>query len=186
MKKSQPAKKNIVPEGVYEAERRKRDLLLRDICYAPDEALRMQSRAVLDQYLEEHKKRKSIERYMVLDEIYGLSVPVDIETLLAMVHLDQGIMSQASIYNVLALLVEIGLVRKIDLLSGKRTFYERTIGEEPHGYSVCDTCGTVKRISLAKVIDPIYAQLAKGFVPKDSFMIIHGECPKCRRKKSRK
>lgn len=177
----------IVPsEGIYEAERRKRDRLTHGISYQLDESVQTHIHALLDQYLLAHNKRKTIERYMVLDEIYGVNKPLDIETLMLMINKDQGAVCQSSVYNILPLLVEAGLVRKIDLLQGNRAFYERMIGEEPHGYAVCCRCGSMKRLDITAFLPSLHDQLARGFQVKDSLLVIQGECARCRRKKSTK
>lgn len=173
-------------EGIHEAERRKRDKLTKGIIYHLDGDVQKHIHALLDQYLEAHNKRRTIERYMVLDEIYGVNKPLDIETLMAMINEDQGIVCQSSVYNILPLLVEAGLVRKIDLLQGNRAFYEKVIGEEPHGYAVCCRCGTIKRLDITGILPVVHEQLTRAFQVKDSLLVIQGECARCRRKKGTK
>lgn len=138
-----------------------------------DEAL-----AMFDEYILRHKKKRTPERLFILKKIYECQAPVDIQTLFGMVCNEEGLVSLATMYNNLSLLVDAGLVHKIDLLGGSMAFYEKSIGLKPHGFILCDKCGAIKVLDDADFPEPPH-RLPKGFHVNDVTYHIHGVCHKC-------
>ena len=114
-----------------------------------------------ESYMALHSKRHTPERSFILRQIYEQKVPVDIQTLHAMVCKHEGQVALTTIYNNLALLIEARLVRRLDLVGGAMAFFEKTLGVEPHGYMVCQRCGKIRTLQVEKLQDVIVPQLPK-------------------------
>ncbi len=174
------------PERVAEAVNRKRDQItknLRTDTVAPeyDEALR-----IMEDHLRSRKKRCTIERRFILKLLYQLNSPVDIYTLHKMVCADEGAVALTTVYNTLDLLVELKLASRLELVSRGMTFFERTLGQDPHGFVICEKCGSIKVLRKLQVLQKFEPQLPKGFLPEAYTLQIHGLCAKCQRAVSKK
>jgi Fe2+ or Zn2+ uptake regulation protein len=86
--------------------------------------------------------------------------------------------STPTIYATLDLLVELGLIRRIDPGTGASLYDART---EPHEHLVCDRCGTIEdldvEIDTARVLE---AAARAGYAAQRAELVIHGHCPACR------
>ena len=174
------------PERVAEAVNRKRDQItknLRTDTVAPeyDEALR-----IMEDHLCSQKKRCTVERRFILKTLYQLNSPVDIYTLHKIVCADEGTVALTTVYNTLDLLVELKLANRLELVSRGMTFFERTLGQEPHGFVICEKCGSIKVLRKLQVLQKFESQLPKGFLPEAYTLQIHGLCAKCQRSVSKK
>jgi len=174
------------PERVADAVNRKRDQITRNLCsdtLAPeyDEALR-----IMEDHLRSQHKRCTVERRFILQALYQLSSPVDISTLHKLVCADEGSVALTTVYNTLDLLVELKLANRLELVSRGMTFFERTLGQEPHGFVICEQCGSIKVLRRLQVLQQFEPQLPKGFLPEAYTLQIHGLCAKCQRANARK
>ena len=174
------------PERVSEAVNRKRDQITKNLhtdVLAPeyDEALR-----IMEDYLRSQKKRCTVERRFILQALYQLNSPVDIYTLHKIVCKDEGSVALTTVYNTLDLLVQLKLANRLELVSRGMTFFERTLGQEPHGFVICEQCGTIKVLRKLQVLQNFESQLPKGFVPEAYTLQIHGLCAKCQRANAKK
>lgn len=165
---------------VYASANSKRDNIIRTLKVRKiSEALKHELDARFNAYLKAHKKSHTPERRMILDMIYRVDQPVDVETLLQLVCRDYGVVSQTTIYNCLTLLMDAQLVRKLELIEGGMAFFERTIGDVPHGYSVCRTCGAVSRFEQPELAESFRNLLPKGYRMDDVVLTVYGQCKKC-------
>jgi Fur family transcriptional regulator, peroxide stress response regulator len=85
--------------------------------------------------------------------------------------------STPTVYAVLELLVELGLVRRIDAGLGAALYDART---EPHQHTVCRRCGRVD--DLDGEIDTAaleQASASAGFRAQGVEVVISGVCPEC-------
>ena len=179
-------KKKKQPERVAEAVNRKRDQITKNLhpdALAPEYDKALQ---IMEDYLRSQKKRCTVERRFVLQALYQLSSPVDIATLHDIVCADEGNVSLTTIYNTLDLLVELKLANRLELVSRGMTFFERTLGQEPHGFVICEKCGSIKVLRKLQVLQKFESQLPKGFLPEAYTLQIHGLCAKCQRAVSKK
>lgn len=132
-----------------------------------------------ESYMALHSKRHTPERSFILRQIYEQKVPVDIQTLHAMVCKHEGQVALTTIYNNLALLIEARLVRRLDLVGGAMAFFEKTLGVEPHGYMVCQRCGKIKTLRLETLYEAVTSQLPKAFQIADVNLQVNGLCKRC-------
>lgn len=144
--------------------------------------LYVRARDILQEWLVAHHKRVTVERFFVLEEIYSLVMPVDVETLHKLVCEDFGTVSLTTVYNCLDLFIETGLVRRIELVSGGMKFYERKLGQVPRGYVICRECGKLKAITIENSISEVTGKLPHRFALEDITLVATGLCAACSKK----
>lgn len=163
---------------IHADDNRKRDLIVKRAKLKKDGGQAFEAAlSRLRAWLCEHKKKNTPERESVLNILYRLDTPVDIETLHALVSENCDATCQTSTYNAVQTLVEAQLAQKVMLLDGSRAFYERT-DQTPHGYGLCERCGKIWSLP----IDPEEAieELLPGRFRIDTISLIaKGRCYKC-------
>lgn len=167
--------------GVHEAANRKRDKIVLGIHSVTDSEDVAAGIALMEQHLKEQGRRCTIERRYVLEVLYSIASPVDIETLHQVICDSKGIVSLTTVYNTLDLLIELKLARRLELVSRGMSFFECTIGEKPHGYAICDQCGAVEPIYNLDLITLLAGKLPKGFENDEVTLLVHGRCSHCLR-----
>lgn len=104
--------------------------------------IKQQVREIFTAYLEEHKQRKTPERYAILDEIYTHKEHFDVDDLYIKMKNRNYHVSRATVYNTLDLLVDSGLVKKHQF--GKNTsLFEQAFGYKQHDHLICNVCEKV-------------------------------------------
>jgi Fe2+ or Zn2+ uptake regulation protein len=88
-------------------------------------------------------------------------------------------LSHATVYNTLAALEEIGVIRALDILGEEHTHYDLRI--EPHVNVFCTTCGRITDVytdTLEALLTLVASRSAYRLEPHDS-VIVYGLCPGC-------
>lgn len=173
-------------EGVTESVNRKRDNIIKN---ARTETLPPQyeeAAKIMEDHLKANKRRCTIERRYVLEMLYRYTTPVDISTLHEAICETMGNVSLTTVYNTLDLLVELKLAHRIDLVSHGMAFFERTLGVEPHGYVVCEQCGSIKPLKLPRLMEEVGPMLPAGYTPQGYTLLIHGLCSACQRNRHKR
>lgn len=89
-----------------------------------------------------------------------------------------GAISRQAVYNVLGMLVENGLIRRIQP-AGSPTLYEDRVGDNHH-HLICRTCGKTADVSCAVGHAPcLSAGDDSGFQIDEAEVIYWGTCPEC-------
>lgn len=132
-------------------------------------------------FLEEHKKRKTPERFVILDKIFSSSAHVDVDTLYNHLLADEYHVSRATVYNTLDLLVEAGLVRRVTLGDGVMR-YERVAGSVNHHHLICTRCGKVKEVKAVRTVTELFPKKPRSFEPLYYTLYIYGMCSSCMRR----
>lgn len=120
------------------------------------------------------------ERRSVAEELFSSHDHLDAEEVLKKLRSSGSKASRATVYRTLDLLVESGLVEKIDLGEG-RSAYEHTAGHPHHDHLVCMTCGKVQEFE-----EPLIEQLQEWACEKAGFralghsLNIYGLCAECK------
>ncbi len=138
----------------------------------------LSARHRLTQYLEEHKMRKTPERFAILDKIFSSSTHYDVIALYKHMNSDDYHVSKATIYNTLNVLVDAGLVRCVNLGDGVAR-YERITAANNHHHLICTRCGKVKEM---KAIEPVLGMLSRkprSFEPVYYTLYVYGLCARC-------
>lgn len=139
---------------------------------------------VFAEYLNSKDLRLTKERRAVLEEVFLHSGHLEVEELAHNLRRKKKSASRATIYRTLDLLVESGIVRKVDLGHG-HSHYELGLDHPHHEHMICLKCGRVLEFS-DKAIEKDLNELCKrsGFEPSSHRFQIFGYCDRCR--KSRK
>lgn len=120
-------------------------------------------------------------RVAVLEAVHG-DPHADTETIFGAVRSVLPEVSRQAVYDVLAALTTVGLVRKIHP-PGSAARYEARVGDNHH-HLVCRSCGTIADIDCAVGEAPCLtpADLADtfdGFVVDEAEVVYWGYCPDC-------
>jgi Fur family ferric uptake transcriptional regulator len=86
----------------------------------------------------------------------------------------------ASVYRALELLLELGLVQRLDTGEGPSRYERVTPGGEHHHHAVCESCGALtpfEDAALERAIDRLGTRLEHRVSGHD--VVIRGVCPKC-------
>ncbi len=119
------------------------------------------------------------ERQCIAEEVFSNHKHLDAEELLKILKTKGSKASRATVYRTLDLLVESGLVDKIDLGDG-RAAYEHTAGHTHHDHLICIKCGSVEEFE-----EPLIEQLQDWACEKAGFkatghnLNIYGYCRSC-------
>ena len=131
-------------------------------------------------YLNSKNLKLTKERKAVLQEIFLQQGHLEAEDLLHSLRRKKKRASRATIYRTLELLVDSGMVRKVDFGHG-HSHYEHVLGHTHHEHMICLKCGKVIEFSDKK-IDRSLKKLCEnsGFEQTSHCFQIFGYCKDCR------
>lgn len=138
-----------------------------------------EAQAILQTYLKEHGMKRTPERDFILEVIYHLDGHFDVDSLHKHVCKEKAYICRVTVYNSLLLFVEAGVVARFQPFANGSQFFEKCIGQLPHGYQVCRRCGAIKKLSMQEVIGPITEQLPSNFHVSQYCLYAVGLCGKC-------
>ena len=102
----------------------------------------------------------------------------DTDTVIRHARAELGTVSTQAVYNVLAALVEVGLVRRIEP-AGSVALYELRVGDNHH-HVVCRKCGAVDDVDCAVGRRPcLTPSEAHGYLLDEAEVTYWGICPAC-------
>jgi len=102
----------------------------------------------------------------------------DTDTVIRLVRADLGTVSAQAVYNVLAALVGVGLVRRIEP-AGSPALYEIRVGDNHH-HIVCRACGATTDVDCATGRRPcLTPSETNGYVLDEAEVTFWGLCPNC-------
>lgn len=102
----------------------------------------------------------------------------DTDTVVRYVRAELGTVSTQAVYNVLAALVEAGLVHRIEP-AGSVALYELRVGDNHH-HVVCRRCGAVADVDCALGRRPcLTPSEAHGYLLDEAEVTYWGICPDC-------
>jgi hypothetical protein len=136
----------------------------------------------VDERLRTRDQRYTGSRRKIVEALAAMAGPVTLPTLLG--HAPS--LAQSSAYRNLAVLEEVGIVRRL-VHGADHAFYE--LAEDltgHHHHLICERCGSVQDVTLSarleESLDGAIDDLAKaqGFVPRHHTIDIHGVCAACR------
>ena len=131
--------------------------------------------------LREHGLRVTKQRLAVMAALEE-SPHAGVDSVISRVRLSVGQVSTQAVYDVLNILTDRGLVRRIQP-AGSTARYELRVGDNHH-HLVCRHCGAVVDIDCATGSAPCLetgdlAQQAPGFVVDEAEVTFWGTCSSC-------
>lgn len=138
-----------------------------------------EAQSVLLRYLKERGMNSTPERSYILSVIYHIDGPFDVDSLHQLVCEKKGYLCRVTIYNSLMLFVEAGVVARFQPFPTGTLFFEKCIGQKPHGYQVCRKCGAIRVLDMSEVMGPITEQLPNSFHPAQYCLYVVGLCANC-------
>ena len=138
-------------------------------------------REIFSEYLTKHHKRRTPERFAILDSAMGTPDHFTIESFHDTLEAEGFHVSLATIYSTLELLVDCGLVRRHRFGSDSAR-YERTTGSANHHHLVCTRCGKVKEVKDTSLGDAISSIRYPGFSASYFSLNIYGLCRTCQKR----
>jgi Fur family transcriptional regulator, stress-responsive regulator len=107
----------------------------------------------------------------------------DADTIILAVRNELGGVSKQAVYDVLAVLGDAGLVRRIEP-SGSPARFEARVGDNHH-HVICRSCGDIADVDCALGEAPcLHASNSHGFAIDEAEVIYWGTCPACTDKKT--
>lgn len=161
---------------------KKRDNIIKKIRLINNEEAEQKAIAIFNKFLLSAHKNRTPERINILSLIYRLTAPADMETIHQIVEEHYSHVSPTTVYYTLQLLVEAKLVNRLELIENGPAFFEKSLDNEPHGYSICRHCGIIKTIPLNNIKDEVSNKVAKGFHIDNISLTIFGTCKSCYKK----
>ncbi|WP_228787314.1 Fur family transcriptional regulator [Nocardia terpenica] len=102
----------------------------------------------------------------------------DTDSILGLVRASLGTVSHQAVYDVLRVLTEVRLIRRIQPM-GSVARYETRVGDNHH-HLVCRNCGAIVDVDCAVGEAPcLTAADDNGFVLDEAEVIYWGLCPEC-------
>ncbi len=133
--------------------------------------------ADLVEILHQRGQRATPQRLVILRELRRRGRHATADEIRSAVRGELPGTSTPTIYAALDLLVELGLVRRIDAGAGATLYDART---EPHQHTVCRRCGRVDDLDGKVDIAALQrASTRSGFSPQAVEVVISGLCAAC-------
>ena len=145
-----------------------------------EDTILQRARQTLTSYVEENKRRKTPERFAILDAIYHINGHFTLEELGAKMEADNFRVSKATLYNAINLFMQLRLVVRHTFQQG--THYEACFHSDYHCHQICTMCGKVSEVKSAEISEAVENMQTKRF-RKDGFTLyVYGVCSTCQAK----
>lgn len=141
------------------------------------------AKTTLSSYLKEKRLRPTKERFLLLEQIMQSNGHFDADQLFASLNQKGLKASRATVYNTLDLLVECGLISRLQF-GEDHSRYEKAFGRPRHDHLICLDCGEIIEFVNDK-LEKIQREVCeeKRFRQRNSSLQIFGTCAKCQSKK---
>jgi Fur family transcriptional regulator, peroxide stress response regulator len=129
--------------------------------------------------LEAHGKRATRQRAAVCEALLAHGGHPTATDIWRLVQVSYPSLSHATVYNTLAALEEIGVIRALDILGEEHTHYDLRV--EPHVNVFCTACGRITDVytdTLEALLTLVASRSAYHLDPHDS-VIVYGLCLGC-------
>lgn len=129
--------------------------------------------------LREHKVPVTAQRLAVLRAVSGRPHSTA-DAIATDVRAEIGSISRQAVYNVLGVLTDKGLIRRIQP-AGSSALYEDRVGDNHH-HLICRSCGTTVDVDCAVGDTPcLNAANDSGFIIDEAEVLYWGTCPECQK-----
>lgn len=132
-----------------------------------------------DKFLKEHGKRRTPERFKILESVLEFAKQFTVEDLIDALVAKSFIVSKATVYNTVLLLVEAGVLRHFSV--DNRSHYERA-DNVSFIHLECEHCGKVKLVKDLNFMAYMNARKFMAFATSYYTLTVYGTCNDCARK----
>ncbi len=134
------------------------------------------------EYLNRNQLKMTRERRAILDRVLALRGHFHVDELHAVLNESGLVVSRATLYRTLPVLVEAGIVHKIEMEHGQAR-YEPIFGRHHHDHIVCLGCGEIVEFQ-SREIERLQQEICrrKKFRMTGHTHQIRGYCPRCERR----
>ena len=132
--------------------------------------------------LKAQGRRLTPQRRAIIQALFDDEAHPTAEQIFTRVRQDMPDMSHATVYNTLHELVEMDVLRELDLGLGERHY---DFAENDHAHLICLGCGRVEDVPYDRESITLPAEHNHGFHVVDCNIIFRGYCPDCMSEKSR-
>lgn len=138
-------------------------------------------RAQLDEFIRQKGLRRTTQRETVVQAVFAKDEHFTADELYERVRKSNSSTSRATVYRTLALLVECGLLRQIDLGDDQTTYDPNFLNRPAHNHLVCIDCGRVVEFEDDQ-IEELNEAVARrlGFRPLRQTLKIEATCEQLR------
>ena len=134
-------------------------------------------RQVLAAYLETNNRRKTPERFAILDAMYSMRGHFTLDELSDYLLAHNFRVSRATLYSTIKLLYEVRLVIPHHMQEG--TMYEACYKNGDHIHQICTVCGKVTEVKSPEVMAVLDEIKLKRFRKNAFSLYIYGICSSC-------
>ena len=134
-------------------------------------------RQILTAYLETNNRRKTPERFAILDAVYSMRGHFTLNELSNYLVAHNFRVSRATLYSTIKLFYELRLVIPHHLQEG--TMYEACYKNGDHIHQICTVCGKVIEVKSPELMDVLDEIKLKRFRKNAFSLYIYGICSSC-------
>ena len=130
-------------------------------------------------FIIEKRLRNTPERELIVAEIFSIHDHFDVDELYLRLRNQKKIVSKASIYRTIPLLIESGLIKEVYFEDG-HLHYEHVYGHKQHCHMRCICCGKIVEFPDDEIVG-IQNRIGEkyGFVITSHRCELLGYCPEC-------
>ena len=132
-----------------------------------------------DKFLKDNGKRRTPERFKILETVLEFRKHFTVEDLVEAMSLKNFIVSNATVYNTVLLLVEAGVLKQFSV--DNRSHYERA-DNVSFIHLECEHCGKVKLVKDLNFMAYMNARKFMAFATSYYTLTVYGTCNDCARK----
>lgn len=132
-----------------------------------------------DKFLKDNGKRRTPERSIILESALEFAKQFTIEDLIDTMATKNFIVSKATVYNTVLLLVEAGVLRQFSVEN--RSHYERA-DNVSFIHLKCEHCGKVKLVKDTNFMAYMNARKFMAFTTSYYNLTVYGVCNDCARR----
>lgn len=132
---------------------------------------------ILDEHLESGNRRKTPERYSILEYIYEYKKLFTLYELQTKLEAKKLFVSRGTVYNTLKMFVELRIVIRHNMEG--ETLYEPAFTRHNHCCQICTSCGKVKTLSVRNLPALRNNIPVTRFRPEGFHLVIYGICSNC-------
>lgn len=131
-------------------------------------------------YLSTHNKRKTPERFRILDKVLSFNKQFTIEDLKATMNDESFPVSQSTLYYTIELFIDANILRRVNS-GGSAIAFER-VDNVKFIHLKCEVCGKVKLVKDPNFMAYMNARRFAAFTTSYYNLTVYGTCNDCARR----